>query len=207
MNGRSGNSHLRRQIAFEAVRLLMDGNAGNHDIALRKAASRLGVQNKRLWPSAAEVEEALNQELRLFRGQQHQDELSLLRNRALQAMGAFDRFKPRLVGSVLEGSADRDSTITLHLFSDTAEEVMLTLLEQGIPWQERERTLRYPRGERRVAPVFSFIAGDIPIELIVLRQRELRSPPLNPVTEKPERGIDIGKLEGLLAGDLADTPG
>ena len=200
MNGRSGNSHLRRRIAFEAARLLMEGSAGSHDLALRKAASRLGVQNRRLWPNMAEVEEALNQELRLFRNQ-HPANLHQLRKRALQAMRALARFKPRLVGPVLEGSADRDARISLHLFADTPEEVMLALLEQGIPWEERERTLRYARGERRPSPVFSFVAGDIPIELIVLRKQEQISPPFNPITDRPERGAGIGRLQELLAGE------
>ena len=48
--------------------------------------------------------------------------------------------------------------------------------------------------------MFRFVAGETPIELIVLPRQALRNPPLDPVTERPERGADIAELERLIAG-------
>ncbi len=192
MSARNGNLHQR--IAHEAARLLMEGRAADHGLARRKAAARLGAHNKRLWPSKAEVEDALRQEQRLFRTDQP-EHLRRLRERALQAMHAFTRFNPRLVGSVLDGTADRAARISLHLFADAPEEVVLALLEKGIPWEDRERVLHYADGVRMSHPVFSFVAGEIPIELIVLPPRVRQSPPLNPLTDRPERGASIEKLQ------------
>lgn len=205
MTARSGTLHLRQRIAYEAARLMREGSAADHGLALRKAASRLGAHNQRLWPSNAEVEEALHQELRLFRKEQP-EQLRLLRERALQAMRAFERFHPRLVGSVLYGTADRAARISLHLFADTPEEVVLALLEQGIPWEDRERVLRYADGVRMPHPMFSFIAGEIPIELIVLPPRDRQMPPLNPLTDRPEQGAGIAELGVLLATVPGDEP-
>lgn len=182
---------------------MMDGSAGNHDLALRKAASRLGAHNKRLWPANAEVEEALLQELRLFR-KHHPEHLRLMRERALQAMRAFISFNPRLVGAVLEGSADLAARISLLLFAESPEEVVLALMEQGIPREDRERALRYADGGRRTRPVFSFVAGEIPIDLIVLPNRDRQSPPLSPLTGRPERGASIGELQALLGAEQSD---
>jgi hypothetical protein len=48
------------------------------------------------------------------------------------------------------------------------------------------------------------MAGDVPFELTVLPVQALRNPPLDPVTERPERGADIAEVERLLAeGDRA----
>ncbi len=197
MASRSGNLHLRQRIAFEAARLMMDGSATDHSLALRKAASRLRAHNKRLWPSNTEVAEALHQELRLFRKEQP-EHLRLLRERALQAMRAFARFKPRLVGPVLDGTAGRAARISLHLFVDAPEEVVLALLEQGIPWEDRERVLRYVDGARVTRPMFTFVAGEIPIELIVLPPKDRQSPPLSPLTDRPDRGAGMAELQDLL---------
>ena len=205
MTARSGKLHLRQRIAYEAARLMREGSAAEHGLALRKAASHLGAHNKRLWPSNAEVEEALHQELRLFRKEQP-EQLRLCRERALRAMRAFARFHPRLVGPVLDGTADRAARISLHLFADTPEEVVLALLEQGIPWEDRERVLRYADGVRISHPMFSFVAGEIPIELIVLPPRDRQTPPLGPLTDRPERGAGIAKLQDLLATVPVDEP-
>lgn len=205
MTSRNGNFHLRRRIAYEAARLMMDGSATEHGPALRKAASRLGAHNRRLWPSNAEVEEALQQELRLFRKEQPAH-LRLLRERAVQAMRAFGRFNPRLVGPVLDGTADRAARISLHLFADTPEEVVLALLEQGIPWKDGDRVLRYGDAVRNTRPLFSFVAGEILIELIVLPPGDLYSPPLSPLTERPERGAGVSRVQAILAAEsMADS--
>jgi hypothetical protein len=85
--------------------------------------------------------------------------------------------------------------------------VVFALLEQRIPWRERERSFRYGGGDRRTHPVFSFVAGETAIDLIVLPRAALRNPPLDPATERPERGAGIAELERLLATADARAPG
>jgi hypothetical protein len=198
MSGRSRNGQ-RRLLSLEAARLMLEDGVGDYERARRKAAERLGVANNRLWPSNAEVQEAVREQLRLFQPNQA-DALRRLRERAVQAMRAFSGFRPRLVGPVLDGSADSGSRITLYLFADTPDEVVHALLQQHIPWVERERVLRYGGGVRHSRPLFRFEAGGVPIELLVLPIRDQSNMPLGQVTERPERGADVGQVEALMSG-------
>jgi len=204
MPPRHKNSQLRQRIAHEAARLLAEDPALDPERARRKAADRIGAADNRHWPSSAEVLEALSQEQRLFRPQQPVA-LRSLRVQALAAMRHFSRFRPRLVGPVLEGTADQASRVRLHLFADTPDEVLLTLLEQHIPWEQRERPLRYADGSRRAYPAFRFVAGEVAMELVVLPPQAYRNPPLSPVSERPERGADAGQLAQLLAAMPEET--
>ncbi len=124
----------------------------------------------------------------------------------MQAMQAFSKFRPRLVGPVLDGTADPHSLVRLYLFADNADEILHALLGQGIPWEERQRQLRFRGGERKIHQVFRFIAGDIPIELLALPSQALHNPPLSPVTEKPDRGADIKQLRELLTTEPINNP-
>ncbi|MGB5835162.1 MAG: hypothetical protein WBG92_24690 [Thiohalocapsa sp.] len=82
----------------------------------------------------------------------------------------------------------------LQLYTDSAEDVVLELLQRGIPWQQSDDQFRYAGGSRETHPVFGFIAGDIPVHLIVLPRRARRNPPLSPVSQRPDRGIDVTEL-------------
>jgi hypothetical protein len=114
-------------------------------------------------------------------------------------MRALRAFTPRLTGPVLHGSADAQAAVQLRLHAERPEDVAFALMERRIPWHERERSFRYANGDRRTHPVFRFLAGETPIELIVLPSHALRNPPLDPVSERPERGVGIAELERLLA--------
>jgi hypothetical protein len=185
-------------LAYEAARIMTDQGVQEFDRARRKAAERAGIDNKRYWPNNEEIQEALLQRRRLFQGDRRERELRKLREQALNAMHAFAAFTPRLVGPVLAGSADATQGVCLHLFTDNPEELVLQLLEQGIPWQEREGVLRYGGGARRAHPVFSFYAGETPFELVVLPVLSQRNPPLNPVSERPDAGAGAAEVERLL---------
>jgi len=198
MSGRNRSNAHRRRLAYEAARIMMDQGVQEFDRARRKAAERAGIGNKRNWPSNEEIQDALLQRRRLLQGEGQAQELRNLRKQALAAMRTFATFTPRLVGPVLAGSADATQGIRLHLFTDSPEEVLFRLLDQGIPWQERESALRYGDGARRAHPVFSFVAGETPFELIVLPIGSQRNPPLNPVSERPDRGAGAAEVERLL---------
>jgi hypothetical protein len=168
------------------------------DRARRKAAARAGIANKRCWPDNEEIEQALLAHRRLFQGERLEEELRHLRTQALEGMRIFSRFAPRLVGPALTGTGDRTQGVRLHLFADNPEEVVLELMDQGIPWNEREGKLRYGGGAYRTHPMLSFIAGETPFELVILPRNAVRNPPLDPVTDRPERGADSADVERLL---------
>ncbi len=202
---RSGKDHLRRQIAYDAARLMAEEGVADQQRALQKAAARAGVKDRRGWPDAAELRAALREQQSLFRPHRHAH-LRRLRETAVQAMQALARFDPRLVGPVLDGSADEASRVQLQLFADTPEDVVHDLMEQGIPWQEQQRKLHLADGVTRICPSLRFMAGDVPMELLLLSPREHSNPPVNPLTERPERGAGIQQVRDLLDTESVDGP-
>ena len=194
---RSNPAHAR--IAYEAARIMAEQGVTDFDRARRKAAERTGILDRRQWPTNEAIATALHTHHRLFRA----DDVALYRRRlreaAREAMHSLRAFSPRLVGSLLHGAGPVDAVVQLHLFADRPEDVVFALLERHIPWRERERNLRYANGQRRSHPAFRFVAGAAQIELIVLPHADLRNPPLDPITERPERGADLAAVERLLA--------
>lgn len=198
MNGRSRSNPHRRRLAYEAARIMEDLGVQAFDRARRKAAERAAIGDRRLWPSNEEIQEALLQQRRLFGGEKQDRDVRSLREQALAAMHAFSRFVPRLTGPALTGSATNTFGVHLHLFSDNPEDVVHTLLNRGIPWHESEKDFRYAGGIRRRHPVFSIFAGETPFELVVLPLGAQRNPPLDPVSERPERGASTAEVARLL---------
>jgi hypothetical protein len=190
---------LRRRLAYEAARIMADQRLPDARSACRKAAQRLRCGNPRSWPSREEVEEALRAQQRLFRGVEQRSALDALRSKALDAMEALAQFRPRVVGPVLEGTADEHSPIELHLFAEDPGLVAHRLNELGIPWRDGEKRLRFGRGDRRPAPIFRFLAGDTPVELVVLGVHGLRERPLAPGVERPMERAGTERLRRLLA--------
>ncbi len=194
----------RQRLAYEAARIMAEQGLVEFDRVRRKAAARVGIADRRLWPNNEEIQEALLQQQRIFDpNQERETELQRLRSHALGAMRLFSAFSPRLVGPVLAGTGDMTAGVRLHLFAEGPEEVIITLTGQGIPWHERERHLSYAGGKRCPHPAFHFVAGGIPVELVVLPLQSVRAPPLDPVTERPEKGADISEVERLVAGSAA----
>lgn len=204
--GANRRSDIQRQhLAYEAARIMVEQGEQEFERARRKAAARLGVADRRVWPRNDEIQDALLQQRRLFDPHaSRREELRRLRGHALGAMRLFSAFAPRLVGPALAGTADATAGVRLYLFAESPEEIILILIDQGIPWHERERTLCYTGGQRCAHPAFHFVAGDIPVELVVLPVRSRRNPPLDVVTERPERGAGIAEVERLARDDGPD---
>lgn len=191
-------SESRQRLAYEAARIIVEQSLSDFERARRKAAERTGILDRRNWPSNEEVQAAILDRRRLFSGELRGHTLDLLRHNALEAMTQLRAFSPRLVGSVLDGSAPAVPSVQILLHAECPEDVVFQLMELRIPWRERTRSFRYSDGERRTHPVMGFVAGDIAYELVVLPRQALRNPPLSPVTERPERGADIAELQRLL---------
>jgi hypothetical protein len=192
---------LRQRIAQEAARHMAESGNRNFLQAKRKAAEQLGVSDARHLPSNREVEEALAAYQRLFHGERHAGALRRLRRTALEAMRFLHPFAPRLVGPVLEGTADAHSEVNLHLFSESVEEVGHFLRERGIPAELGDRRLRVAPETYVQQPEFRFIAGEVPIALTVFAGPGGRQAPLSPVDGRPMRRAPSAEVERLLAGE------
>ena len=148
----------RQRLAIEAARLMLEGGIRDFHQAKLKAAARLGEHDERDLPRNAEVEEAMREYQRLFHGDRQQHHLQARREAALRALAFFDRFDPRLVGAVLEGTAVEHTAVMLQLYDDNPDAVALFLDENGIPYEQRDRQLRLDRERTQEFPVYLFAA-------------------------------------------------
>lgn len=194
-------SELRRRIALEAARLISESGIRDFAMAKRKAAERLGAFDEGSLPKNIEIEEALREHQRLFQADEHPQLVRALREAAREAMRFFARFDPRLVGAVLEGTADRYSAVCLHLFADTPEEVLLALDEQGIDYTESARRLRMSRDTQVEFPVLQVARDGTAFDLTIFPRDAIRQAPLDRVDEKPMRRASLAALDELLASE------
>ncbi len=186
-------------IAQGAARLMAEDGIRDFAYAKRKAAEQLGLGQTRSLPSNTEIERALVEYQRLFRADSQPQHLRSLREHALNAMELLGRFEPRLVGPVLTGTADNHYPITLHLFTDPAEEVGWFLEEQQIPYELDSRRVKYEQERAEEFPLYRFIAGNVPVELTVFPYDGLRQAPLSPVDGKPMRRANTPTVAELIA--------
>jgi hypothetical protein len=189
---------MRLAVAEEAARIMGEQGVDDFLLAKRKAAERLGVTDASILPRNTEIEAALLARQRLFSAQRHEAVLADLRRSALEAMRLMSEFEPRLVGSVLTGSASAHSEINLHLFSDSAEAVSLLLEDRGVPHEVLERRVRFERDRIVAFPALRFVAGRQAVEVIVFPLDGIRQSPCSPVDGKPMRRAGAAEVAALL---------
>jgi hypothetical protein len=191
----------RHSLANEAARLMAEGGIRDYHQAKLKAAERLGIHDDASLPRNREIEDALREYQRLFAGEAHAAGLRARREAALHALEFFHRFEPRLVGSVLDGTADANSAVALQLYSDDPDAVPRFLAEHGIPAEPRSRRLRLDPQRLFDAPVWLFSADDLSFDLTVLPLQVLRQAPLSGVDERPMQRASAAQLRDLVAQD------
>lgn len=189
----------RQRLAHEAARLMAEGGIRDYHQAKLKAASRLGIHDDASLPRNREIEDALREYQRLFVGEAHVTGLRRRREAALRAMEFLSAFAPRLVGPVLEGTADANTPVHVHLHSDDPDAVTRFLEEHRIPAEPRERRLRIDRERVADLPVWVFSAEELSFDLTVLPHDALRQAPLSSVDERPMRRASATQLRQLLA--------
>ena len=191
----------RHRLAHEAAKLMAEGGIRDYHQAKLKAAARLGIHDDASLPRNREIEDALREYQRLFAGEAHAAGLLARREAALRALDFFAGFDARLVGPVLDGTADAHSPVALQLFSDDADAVPRFLDEHGIPAEARARRLRLDPQRELDAPVWVFSAEDLAFDLTVLPRQALRQAPLSGVDEKPMKRASASQLRELMAED------
>lgn len=200
LHAQSRTRERRHRLAHEAARLMAEGGIRDFHQAKRKAAERLGISDDASLPRNREIEDALREYQRLFQPASV-DAVRERREAALRALEFFAPFDPRLVGPVLEGTADARSPVALHLHGDDRDAVARFLDQHGIPAEARSRRVRLDRERHDDAPVWVFSAEDLTFDLTVLPTAVLRQAPLAPVDEKPMRRASLAQLRQLLAED------
>ncbi|HEV2680227.1 MAG TPA: hypothetical protein VGV14_06990 [Rhodanobacter sp.] len=195
----------RLRIAQEAARLMSEHGIRDFHHAKLKAAERLGILETQSLPRNLEIEQALREHQRLFLADSQPQLLRQRREAAVEAMRFLAPFEPRLVGAVLEGTADAHSAVCLHVFSDDPDAVALYLRDHGVPIETQTRRLRSSsRDEQPEYPVLLFAADELPFDLTVLPRDAMRQAPLDRADDRPMRRAALAQVEILLGEDAGE---
>jgi len=191
-------SKLRRQIAWEAARLMYDRRESEYFRAKMKAARYIfrGRVKPADLPSNAEIRDEIQVLARMHEGETRTINLRAMRLEALRLMRLLARFRPRLIGSVWTGHVRRGSDIDIHLFSDSLEAITATLEADGAIFDvERKRVRKH--GEERVF-THVHIQGRFPFELTVYAADKAHYVFKSSVTGKAIERASVKELEQFL---------
>lgn len=198
------SSKLRRQIAWEAARLMYDRHESEYYRAKMKAARWIcrGWVKPIDLPSNAEIRDEIQSLARLYEGARRIDKLREMRLDALRLMRLLSRYRPRLIGSVLTGHIREGSDIDLHVFSDSLEGIAGILDEEGVVYQvERKRVRKH--GEERVF-THIHVQDRYPVELTVYAADQAHYGFKSSITGKTIERASIAELEEFLRNEYSD---
>jgi predicted HD phosphohydrolase len=198
------NSKLRRQIAWEAARLMYSREESEYYTA-KKKASRLickGWVKPADLPSNVEIRDQIQMMTRLYEGTERTNNLLAMRLAALTMMRRLGPFRPRLIGSVLTGHVRQGSDIDLHIFSDTTEAVTHVLDQDGIDYTVERKQVR-KHGEERVF-THVHLVDNFPFELTIYAADQAHYVFKSSITGKPIERASIAQLEQFMASEYPD---
>ncbi len=179
-------------IASLAAKLMAEDGINDYTVAKRKAALSLGFPENVRLPENAAVESELRVYQRLFQESEQTERIAHLRQKAVDFMAIMHPFNPYLTGSVLDGTAGRYTEIDIQLFTDSAKDVEIFLLNRGIDFQHST-----PRSERAEA-VLTVLDDGTAINLIVYPPHDERVT-LKTRDGRPRQRARIDSVRKLLA--------
>jgi hypothetical protein len=198
-------SKLRRQITWEAARLMYSRQESEYYRAKMKAARTMGQR----WvkpadlPSNAEIRDEIQSLARLYEGDARTDNLLAMRLAALAMMRRLAPFRPRLIGSVMTGHVRAGSDIDLHVFSDTTEAVTHLLDQDGLTYTVERKQVRKHGAER----VFTHIhlVDRFPFELTIYAADQAHFVFKSSITGRGIERASIAELEQLLEREYPEV--
>ena len=159
----STSDHARLELAAAAARLIAEEGCGYSQAKRRARRMLFGEGAGPALPDNAEIERELRRYLALFAADSHPALLAALRKVALQLMDRLSSFNPHLVGAVLNGTATEHSNIELDLYTDSAKDVEMSLLNAGIDFDvESAEDSERPRAEECISFVWPARESGLP---------------------------------------------
>ena len=191
-------SRIRRQIAWQAARLIHDDEVSEYYPAKMKAARRVCQGWVKPWdlPTNGEIREQLLSFSRTPVQPQPGDQLQVMRLAALALMRRLSAFRPRLVGSVLAGQVRQGSDINLHLFAASLEAITSILDEDLVNYDVDQKTIHKEGQVRHYVHVH--IRGTLPVQLTVYPHNVANVTLKCSITGGPMERASIAELEQLI---------
>jgi len=163
-----------------------------------KAARRLcrGWAKPKDLPSNAEIRDQIELLAQLHEGDRRKNRLCDMRVAALALMETLERFRPRLIGSVLTGHIRQGSDIDIHVFADSPASVTHALEQEGRIFTVERKEVQKAGETRHYTHVH--LAEQFPFELTVYRSDEAHVVFRSSITGKPIERAGIRELRQLL---------
>lgn len=191
-------SKLRRQIAWQAARLMHTREESEYFQAKQKAARQIvgrWLKTKDL-PSNTEIRDQVQILSRLHDQHDEGQTLRRMRCRALWWMRQLQPFHPRLIGSVLSGGIRAGSDIDLHVFTNHLDSLCNLLVQSGSHYEvERKRLIK-----DKQLRVFTHVhvRDEFPVELTVYQSSLLGHRFRSSITGKPIQRATSDQLQRLI---------
>ncbi|HEY5800945.1 MAG TPA: hypothetical protein VIT92_12040 [Burkholderiaceae bacterium] len=198
-HGMSATDLLRSEIAVAAARMIAEDGL-DYSAAKRKAAKIILGNNKapgNYLPDNEQVENEVRTYNALFFADTQPARLLHLRRLALRVMTELAEFNPLLTGAVLNGTAGEHSDIHLHLFSDSAKDVQIYLLNHEFDFEVTEA-----EGYKGRDPieVVSFMWANEGIHLTLFQHNDVRGALKEKSNGRATRA-DIATVRALIEAD------
>ncbi len=198
------NEKLRRQITYEAARMMYVRQESEYYRAKMKAARRIcqGWVKPADLPSNREIRDEIQALARMHEGQSRTTNLRDMRIEALRIMKLLVAFRPRLIGSTMTGHIRQGSDIDIHVFSDSIEAVTGVLDLEGFVYDVERKEVR-KHGEERVY-THVHVRDRFPIELTVYAANLAHYVFKSSITGKAIERASIAELEEFLEREYPD---
>jgi len=204
-HGLMSSGKLRRQIAWEAARMMYGRQESEYYRAKMKAARRLhrGWVKLRDLPSNAEIRDQIQTFARIHEGDDRTANLRAMRFEALRIMRLLQPFKPRLIGSTMTGHVRRGSDIDIHVFSYSLESVAGALDHEGFLYDVERKQVRKQGVETTYTHIH--VHERFPIELTVYAADMAHYVFKSSITGKPIERASVRELEAFLRREYPDV--
>lgn len=195
------NEKLRRQIVFEAARLMYHRYETEYYRAKMKAARKIcqGWVKPSDLPSNREIRNEIQRFAYLHEGDSRKQHLLDMRIEALRMLRLLSSFKPRIIGSTLTGHVRQGSDIDIHVFSSSVEAIVGLLDYEGMVYDVEHKRVR-KHGEERVF-THVHVQDRFPIELTLYPTDKAHYVFKSSITGKGMERASLAEFEALLQAE------
>lgn len=198
------NEKLRRQIIFDAARMMYERRESEYYRAKMKAARRIchGWVKPSDLPSNSEIRDEIQRMAWLYEGEARFDKLREMRVEAYRMMQMLRHCKPKLIGSTLTGHVRQGSDIDIHVFVANTDAVTSSLDEQGVEYDVEHKHVRKHGEERLFTHIH--VRDRFPIELTLYTPDKSNFVFKSSITGKAMERLTLPQLEQFLLEEYPD---
>lgn len=198
------NDKLRRQIVFEAARMMYTRQESEYYRAKMKAARKIcqGWVKPSELPSNSEIRDEIQRFAFMHEGESRFDKLRDMRVQALWLMRLLRDFRPKIIGSVLTGHVRMGSDIDIHVFAQSSESIVGILEDQGLVYDVEHKRVRKHGEERLFTHIH--VQDRFPVELTMYSPDKVGYVFKSSITGKAMERASIAEFEQLLEQEYPD---